>query len=114
MSALRETSANLHFVFTQQIIDEFLARVTRNVFCRIHEAERGWRDDCLLQRHAGVALGLIQVAIRINFVAKWPRCQARHPPYVTGGERNLETIRGGVWQSMNTIRPEVLILALLA
>ena len=112
--ALLEASANLHFVFAQQIVDEFLARVTWNVFRRIHEAERGRGNDGLLQGPVRVTLGNIEVAIRINSVAKWPGSQARHPPHVTRGERNLETVRRGVVQTMHTVGPKVMILALLA
>jgi hypothetical protein len=41
VSALLETPANLYFVFAQQIVNEFLARVPWNIFRRVHEAERG-------------------------------------------------------------------------
>ena len=46
--AFFETSANLHLMLAEQIIDEFLARVSWNIFCRIHQAERRRRDDRLL------------------------------------------------------------------
>ena len=45
MRALLETLVNHHFVLAQQIVDEFLARVTRSVFCPIYEAERGRRVE---------------------------------------------------------------------
>jgi hypothetical protein len=37
-----------------------------------------------------------------------------HPANVAGGERDLETIRRGIGKSMNGVRPEVVILSLLA
>jgi len=68
----------------------------------------------LLERRLRVALGHVEVVIRIKFVAKRPRCQSRHSPHVASGERNLEAIRRCVFQSMHGIRPEIMIFALLA
>ena len=43
-----------------------------------------------------------------------PAGQAQHASNVAGRERNTETVRRCVWQSLDTGRPEVVVLPLLA
>src|SRR5665213_18283 len=114
MRAFRETPANLHLMLVQEIINKFLAEIAGDVIDRVHKAKGGRRDDRLLQSYMCVALGHIQVAIRGKFVPKWSAGEPRHSADMPGGEWDLESIWRRVGQSMYAIRPEVLILALLA
>ena len=112
--ALLQAAANLGFVLAQQIVDELLARIARDPFGRIHEAQRRGRDDRLLHRHVRVAHGDVQVAVRIALVAERAAGQPRHAAGMAGRERNLESVRGRVRQPVHAIGPEVVILPLLA
>ena len=60
------------------------------------------------------ALGDIEVRVGISLVAKWAVGQARHAPLVAGRERNPESVRCGVRQSVDAVGPEVMVLALFA
>jgi hypothetical protein len=38
--ALAQAAADFHFVLVQQIVDELVARVARNLLARVHQTER--------------------------------------------------------------------------
>ncbi len=56
----------------------------------------------------------IQIPVRVALVTKWLGHQPQHPPGVTRCEGDLEAIRARILESMDAVRPEIMILALLA
>ena len=101
-------------MLAQQVVDELLAGVAGDLVGRVHEAQGRGRDDRLLHRHVGVPQGHVQVAVRVPLVAERAGRQPRHPADVAGRERDLEAVRGGVRQPVHAVRPEVVVLPLLA
>ena len=55
---------------SKQVVDELVARIPRDAVRRIHQAQRRRRDDGLLDRHAGVTKGVLEVAVGIAPVAE--------------------------------------------
>src|SRR5262245_26991281 len=88
--ALLQTAANLGLVLAQQILDEFLARITGNPFGWIHEAQSRGRDDRLLNERMRVTHRDFQVLVSIDVVMKRPGREPKHAADVTGGERDPE------------------------
>jgi hypothetical protein len=112
--AFVETAPHFGLVLAQKIVYERLARVAGDRCGRIHEAQRGRRDDRLLQWHVGIAACVIEEAIGITAVVKRTFCEARHAARVARGERDPETVGRGVRAAFDAVGPEVVILALLA
>ena len=112
--ALAQAVADLGLVLAQQVVDELLAGVAGDLVGRVHEAQGRGRDDRLLHRHVGVLQGHVQVAVRVRAVAERAGRQPRHPADVAGRERDLEAVRGRVRQPVHAVRPEVVVLPLLA
>ena len=112
--ALPQAGADLGLVLAQQVVDELLAGVAGDLVGRVHEAQGRGRDDRLLHRHVGVPQGHVQVAVRVPLVAERAGRQPRHPAGVAGRERDLEAVRGRVRQPVDAVRPEVVVLPLLA
>ncbi len=112
--ALPQAAADLGLVLAQQVVDELLARVAGDLVGRVHEAQGRRRDDRLLHRHVGVPQGHVEVAVGVPLVAERAGGQPRHPADVAGRERDLEAVRGGVRQPVDAVRPEVVVLPLLA
>ena len=54
-------------MFVDQVLEKCLARILRNPFRRIYQAQSRWCDDGLLERDLGVTQRLIQVVVRITF-----------------------------------------------
>ena len=112
--ALPQAVADLGLVLAQQVVDELLAGVARDLVGRVHEAQGRGRDDRLLHRPVGVLQGHVQVAVRVPLVAERPGRQPRHPADVAGREGDLEAVRGRVRQPVHAVGPEVVVLPLLA
>ena len=112
--ALLEAAAHFGHVLAQQIIDELLAWIARQCLGWVHEAQSRRRNHRLLQRLAGVAPCDVQIGVGIALVPERPARQARHPPRVTGGERNLEAVGRRVLQPVDTVGPEIVVLPLFA
>ena len=62
----------------------------------------------------GVAQGHVQVAVRISLVTERATRQPQHSAGMPGREWDLEAIRRRVRQPVHAIRPEIVILLLLA
>ena len=75
--AFFEAAPHLVFMFVQEIVDEFLPRVTGNRFRRIHEAQRRRRNDRLLQGHVRIAPGDVDKTVRAHQITKRPSRQPR-------------------------------------
>ena len=110
----RERSPDPGNVLGQQVLDEFVTGVASNPLRRIHQAERGRRDDRLLDRRRGVAPGDRHVFVGVALVAEGTGGQPRHPAGVASGERDPEPVGGRVRQPVHGVGPEVVVLALLA
>jgi hypothetical protein len=91
-----------------------LARIVGDAVGRIHEAQCRGRDDGLFERLVRELLRDVAIRIGEPPVAKRAGGEPRHPRRVTAGERDLETVRCGVRQIVHRVRPEVVVLALLA
>src|SRR5688572_14567931 len=114
MGFLVQATPDLVFMLLQEIVDELFSRIIRDSFCRIHEAESRGRDHGLLYGPVRVALRNVEVAVRLPLVAKGPFRETGHAANVTGAEGNLESIRSGVGKAVDRVRPEVVVLPLLA
>ena len=112
--ALLQATPDLGFVLVQQVVYELLARIARDLVGRVQQAQGRGRDDRLLHGYVSVAQGHVQVAVRTPVVTKWAGSEPRHPADMTGRERDLEAVRVHVRQSVHAIRPEVMVLSLLA
>ena len=99
----------------QQILDELLARVAGNAFGRIHQAQRGRRDDRLLDRQRGRSASRRRDSCRRSAGSGRARAVSRGMRRdVARGERNLEAVGRGVGEPVHAVGPEVVVLALLA
>src|SRR5688572_24384335 len=112
--AFGQAAPNFQLVFVEEIIDELLAGVARNVISRIHQAQSRRRNDRLFERSFRMALREIQKIISVHAIAEGPPGEARHAADVAGGERNLEAIGRGVFQAIDRIGPKVMVFALFA
>ena len=114
MCALFQAAPYLCLVLTQQIGDELLARIVRNLFGRVHQAQGGRRYHRLLERDVRIAHGDIQITICVPPVTERSAREPRQAARMTVPERNYETIRGHVRKAMHAIRTEIMILPLFA
>ena len=60
-----------------------------------------------------VSEGHLEIAVRVGVIAERAAGEAKHAAGVARREGNLETVRSGVGKSLDAIRPEVVVLALL-
>ena len=60
-----------------------------------------------------VSEGHLEIAVRVGVIAERAAGEAKHAAGMARREGNLETVRSGVGKSLDAIRPEVVVLALL-
>ena len=114
VSTLSQAVANFGLVLAQQVGDELLAGVPRYRLGRVHQAQGRRGDHGLLDWPMRVGEGRVEIAVRVGLVVEGPARQPKHAPRVTRREGNLEAVGSRVREPMNAIRPEIMVLALLA
>ena len=114
MRAPLQAPADLELVLAKEVVNELLARIARDPVGRIHEAQRGRRDDRLLHRNRRVALRHFEEAVRGASKSKGPVRQPRHAPDMSRREGDLEAVGHRVRHPVHGMGPEVVVLPLLA
>jgi len=90
--------------FANEVVEERVSRIARDPVLRIQQAQRRGRDDRLLNRNAGVLLGLFQVANGVRPISEGTCGQPREPPRVTIGERDGDAVRRKRLEPLDRIR----------
>src|ERR1700680_2715196 len=114
MCALFQAASYLCFMLVQQIVDELLTRIIRNLFGWVHQTQGRRRYPRLFDRHVRVAHGDVQITVCVPPVTERAAREPRQAARMTVRERNYETIRGGVRKPMHAVRAEIVILLLFA
>jgi hypothetical protein len=68
--AFLQAVADLRLVLAEQVVDEFVARVARDLLLGVHETQCRRGDDRLLDRPVGVLERQIQIVVGVRFVAE--------------------------------------------
>ena len=114
MGAEREAAPHLADMLGEQIIDEPLAGITGDLVGRVHETQRGGRDDRLLERTLGISLRRREELVAAHAIAKGAPGETRHAAHMARREGDAEPVRRGVGEPVDAVGPEVVILPLLA
>src|ERR1700730_14548263 len=98
----------------QQVDDELVARITSNALSGVHQTKGRRRYHRLLDRHVRVAHGDVQVGVRVPPITEGTARESRQAARMTVRERNYETVRGRVRESMHAVGAEIVMLPLFA
>ena len=111
---LCEAAADLGLVLAQQVVDELLARIARDLLGRdtSGSAPRARSPPASPARARSAARR--RGSCRRSACSGTARRQPRHAAHVAGGERDLEAVGRRVRQAVDAVGPEVVVLALLA
>ena len=68
--SFRQAGAHFLLVLAQKVVDKFFPGISRNAFRRIHQSERGGRDNGLFDGPIGQALCVFQKLVGPAAIAK--------------------------------------------
>src|SRR3984885_10853528 len=114
VSALSQAGTYLSLMFAEQVVNELLAGIVRELLRWVHKSQSRGRDNRLLHGHVSVAQGVVQVAVSVPIITERTARQTRNPTRVAGSERNLESVGRRIGQPLHAVRQEIVILSLLA
>src|SRR5438132_189768 len=89
-----QTPTNLGLMLAQEVVDEFVPRVSGKLIGGIHEAQYGWGKNRVVERLVRVEQGDIEKTVRVALVTKRAAGQPRHAARMAVRKRNLKSVCG--------------------